>query len=128
MRKIHRTCEQAGNGVVIIIDEYDAAIMRLMHEKEQLEAMRTMLREFYQVLKDEGAYIRFVFITGVTKFAQLSIFSELNNLNHISTIDDYSGQCGITQEELDTVLRPCVEEYARNLEVTTGEAYAMLNQ
>lgn len=70
---------------MIIIDEYDAAIMRLMHEKEQLEAMRTMLREFYQVLKDEGAYIRFVFITGVTK-------------------------------------------YARNLEVTTGEAYAMLNQ
>lgn len=113
---------------MIIIDEYDAAIMRLMHEKEQLEAMRTMLREFYQVLKDEGAYIRFVFITGVTKFAQLSIFSELNNLNHISTIDDYSGQCCITQEELDTVLRPCVEEYARNLEVTTGEAYAMLNQ
>lgn len=123
---IHRACEQAGNGVVIIIDEYDAAIMRLMHEKEQLAAMRTMLREFYQVLKDEGAYIRFVFITGVTKFAQLSIFSELNNLNHISTIDDYSGLCGITQEELDTVLRPCVEEYARNLEVTIGEAYAML--
>ena len=125
---IHRACEQTGEKVVVILDEYDSAIMRLMYEPEQLEAMRTMLREFYQVLKDEGAYLRFVFITGVTKFSQLSIFSELNNLTQISMYDEYSGLCGITQEELDTVLRPCVEEYARNLEITTDEAYALLKK
>ena len=125
---IHRACEQTGEKAVVILDEYDSAIMRLMYEQEQLEAMSTMLREFYQVLKDEGAYLRFVFITGVTKFSQLSIFSELNNLTQISMYDEYSGLCGITQEELDTVLRPCVEEYAQNLEITTDEAYALLKK
>ena len=125
---IHRAFEQTGEKVVVILDEYDSAIMRLMYEPEQLEAMRTMLREFYQVLKDEGAYLRFVFITGVTKFSQLSIFSELNNLDQISMLDEYSGLCGITQEELDTTLRPCVEEYAQNLNITTEEAYALLKK
>ena len=125
---IHRAYEQTGEKVVVILDEYDSPIMRLMYEKEQLEQMRTMLREFYQVLKDDGAYLRFVFITGVTKFSQLSIFSELNNLNQISMDDEYSGICGITQEELDTVLRPCIEEYAENLDITTDEAYALLKK
>ena len=125
---IHHAFEQTGEKVVVILDEYDSAIMRLMYEPEQLEAMRTMLREFYQVLKDEGAYLRFVFITGVTKFSQLSIFSELNNLYQISMLDEYSGLCGITQEELDTTLRPCVEEYAQNLNITTEEAYALLKK
>ena len=125
---IHRAFEQTGEKVVVILDEYDSAILRLMYEPEQLEAMRTMLREFYQVLKDEGAYLRFVFITGVTKFSQLSIFSELNNLYQISMLDEYSGLCGITQEELDTTLRPCVEEYAQNLYITTEEAYALLKK
>ncbi len=125
---IHNAAEQAGEKVVVILDEYDSPIMRLMYDKEQLEAMRSMLREFYQVLKDEGAYLRFVFITGVTKFSQLSIFSELNNLKQVSMLDDYSGICGITQEELDTTLRPCVEEYAQNLKITVDEAYALLKK
>ena len=125
---IHRACEKTDERVVVILDEYDAPVMRLLYDPEQLEEMRMMLREFYQVLKDEGAYLKFVFITGVTKFSQMSIFSELNNLNQISMIDEYSGLCGITQEELDTVLRPCVEEYASNLEITTNEAYALLKE
>ena len=125
---IHQAKKQTGENVVVILDEYDAAVMRLLYAPEQLEEMRMMLREFYQVLKDEGAYLKFVFITGVTKFSQMSIFSELNNLNQISMIDEYSGLCGITQEELDTVLRPCVEEYASNLEMTTDEAYALLKE
>ena len=125
---IHHAEEQTGEKVVVILDEYDSPIMRLMYEKEQLEQMRSMLREFYQVLKKEGAYLRFVFITGVTKFSLLSIFSELNNLRQISMDDEYSGLCGITQEELNTVLRPCIEEYAENLEITTDEAYALLKK
>ena len=123
---IHHAFEQTGNKVVVILDEYDAPVMRLLYDKEQLEDMRTMLREFYQVLKDEGAYLKFVFITGVTKFSQMSIFSELNNLKQVSMFDEYSGLCGITQKELDTVLRPCVEEYAEALNVTAEDAYAKL--
>ena len=125
---IHRAKEQTGENVVVILDEYDAAIMRLMYEPEQLADMRSMLREFYQVLKDEGAYLRFVFITGVTKFSQLSIFSELNNLYQISLLDGYSGICGITQNELNTVLRPCVEEFAEALGISTSKAYALLKK
>lgn len=125
---IHRAKEQTGENVVVILDEYDAAIMRLMYEPERLADMRSMLREFYQVLKDEGAYLRFVFITGVTKFSQLSIFSELNNLNQISLDNRYSGICGITQEELDTVLRPCIEDYAQNLHISVDDAYALLKK
>ena len=125
---IHRAKEQTGENVVVILDEYDAAIMRLMYEPERLADMRSMLREFYQVLKDEGAYLRFVFITGVTKFSQLSIFSELNNLYQISLLDGYSGICGITQNELDTVLRPCVEEFAEALGISTSKAYALLKK
>ncbi|MBQ0114587.1 MAG: AAA family ATPase [Bacteroidales bacterium] len=127
-RLIHNAYEQTGEKAVIILDEYDSPIMRLLGKAEQLEAMRSLLREFYQVLKDEGEYLRFVFITGVTKFSQLSIFSELNNLKQISMLDDYSVICGITQEELDTTLRPCVEEYAQNLEITVDEAYALLKK
>lgn len=125
---IHNAYQRDGERVVVILDEYDAAIMRSLYDESQLEIVRNVLREFYQVLKDEGAYLKFVFITGVTKFTQLSIFSELNNLKQISMLDDYSGICGITQQELDTVLRPCVEEYAESLGISTEEAYAMLKK
>ena len=125
---IHNANKQTGDRVVVILDEYDAAVMRLLYKTEQLEEMRMMLREFYQVLKDEGAYLKFVFITGVTKFSQMSIFSELNNLKQVSMFDEYSGLCGITQEELDSVLRPCVEEYAEGLGISVDEAYTVLKK
>lgn len=124
---LHNAKKQTGEQVVVIFDEYDAPIMRLLYS-DDLDEMRTMLRSFYQVVKKEGEYLRFVFITGVTKFSQLSIFSELNNLRQISMDDEYSGLCGITQEELDTVLRPCVEDYAERLEISVDEAYALLKK
>ena len=124
---IRSAATQSGEKAVVILDEYDAPIMRMLYEP-QLNDMRDMLREFYQVLKDEGAYLRFVFITGVTKFSQLSIFSELNNLKQISMLDEYSGICGFTQLELDTAMRPCVEEYAESLNITVDEAYALLKK
>lgn len=114
--------------VVVIIDEYDTPLMRNLYNKDMLEGIRALLRGFYQTVKIDGAYLKFVFITGVTKFSQLSIFSELNNLNNISMLDDYSGICGITQDELHGVMRPCVEDYAKNLEITTEEAYALLKK
>ena len=125
---IHNANKQTGEKAVVIFDEYDAPLMRLLYEKEELEAMRSFLRGFYQVVKKEGAYLKFVFITGVTKFSQMSIFSELNNLKQVSMFDEYSGLCGITQKELDTVLRPCVEEYAEALDITLEEAYADLKR
>ncbi len=125
---IHRACEQTGRKVVVLIDEYDAPIMRLLYNRPQLDAMRNMLREFYQVLKDEEEYLRFVFLTGITKFSQLSIFSELNNLMNISMLPEYSGLCGITQTELDTVMRPCVEEFSEDYGCSVDEAYALLRK
>lgn len=124
---VHNAYKQTEQKVVALFDEYDAPIMSHLYNT-QLDDMRTMLKEFYQVLKDEGAYLRFVFLTGVTKFSQLSIFSELNNLMQISMLDEYSGLCGITQHELDTVMRPCVEEYAQDLKITIDEAYAQLKK
>lgn len=124
---IHRACQQCGEKVVILLDEYDAPIMRLLHASE-LDDMRTLLREFYQVLKDEGAYLRFVFMTGVTKFSQLSIFSELNNLMNISMLDEYSGICGITETEMTTTLRPCLQEWAEGQGCSVEEAYALFRK
>ncbi len=114
--------------VVVIIDEYDTPMMRNLYNEKVIDNLRDMLRGFYQTVKLDGEYLRFVFITGVTKFSQLSIFSELNNLKQISMLDEYSGICGITQEELYTTLRPCVEEYAQNLEITVDETYALLKK
>ena len=125
---IHRAYKQEERRVVVILDEYDAPIMRLLYEPEKKKEMRVMLREFYQVLKDEGEYIRFVFITGITKFSQLSIFSELNNLKDISAAPEYSGICGITKEELYTTLRPNVEIFAEGCNCTVDEAYEMLRK
>ena len=125
LQHIHNTLNEK---VVVIFDEYDTPLMRNLYNKEILVELRTMLRGFYQTVKMDGEYLKFVFITGVTKFSQLSIFSELNNLKQISMMDEYSGICGITEEELQTTLRPCVEEYAEALDMTVDEAYHLLKK
>lgn len=122
---IHATQKEQ---VVVIIDEYDTPMMRNLYDETMLVAIRDMLRGFYQTVKLDGAHLKFVFITGVTKFSQLSIFSELNNLCQISMDDRFSGICGITQKELDTVLRPCIEEYAKDMNIAVDEAYAQLKK
>jgi len=122
---IHNAYKKTGEKVVVIIDEYDAPIMGMTYGSGQFDNMRTMLCDFYQVVKEEGAFLKFVFVTGVTKS---SILSDINNVKKISMLDDYSGICGITQEELDTVLRPCVEEFANGLGTSIGQAYALLKK
>ena len=92
--------EKTGKQVVVLIDEYDAPMLDVAHEKEQLDVLRNIMRNFYSPLKYSEAKLRFVFLTGITKFSQLSIFSELNNIANISMRDDYAGICGITMEEL----------------------------
>ena len=127
-RLLEHIYSSMGKQVVVLIDEYDAPMMRYLYDEKMRESVRSLLRGFYQIIKSGAAYLRFVFITGVTKFSQLSIFSELNNLYQISLLDGYSGICGITQNELNTVLRPCVEEFAEALGISTSKAYALLKK
>jgi hypothetical protein len=97
---IQRAYAKTGRQAVVLIDEYDAPILDVLHDDEKREEIRIALREFYSPLKACDRYLRFVFITGISMFSQLSIFSELNNLNIISRVEAYSGLCGITKKEL----------------------------
>ena len=92
--------EKSGKQVVVLIDEYDAPLLDVAHETEQLDVLRNIMRNFYSPLKGCERMLRFVFLTGITKFSQLSIFSELNNITNISMDDEFAGICGITKEEL----------------------------
>ena len=125
-RLIVNNYEQTGEKVVVIIDEYDAPLLTVLHDDEKLQEMRTCVRSFFSCLKDCDPYLRFVFLTGVSKFSQLSIFSELNNLKKISMVPDYSTICGMTQQELETQMRPWVERLAEKQEMTIEEALETL--
>ena len=92
--------KKTGKQVVVLIDEYDAPLLDVAHDKDKLDELRNVMRNFYSPLKKYEEYLRFVFLTGITKFSQLSIFSELNNITNISMDDDYAGICGITKDEL----------------------------
>ena len=87
---IKRAYEQTGKQVVVLIDEYDAPLLDVVHEKERLGVLRNIMRNFYSPLKACDPYLRYVFLTGITKFSQLSIFSELNNIKNISMDKPYS--------------------------------------
>ena len=123
---IRRAHEQTGEQVVVVIDEYDAPLLDVLHEEEQLSGFRRVMQEFYQCLKAREAMIRFCFITGITKFSQLSIFSTLNNITNISLDPDFSAICGITGEEIDTQMQPDVARLAKEYEVTPPEMRQML--
>ena len=97
---INTAYEKSGKQVVVLIDEYDAPMLDVAHEKEQLDVLRNIMRNFFSPLKYSEAKLRFVFLTGITKFSQVSIFSELNNITNVSMDDEYAGICGITKEEL----------------------------
>ena len=102
---VQRACEKTGQRVAVIIDEYDAPLLDVLHEDKGLKEMREVMQEFYQRLKKLDPYIKFCFITGITKFSQLSIFSTINNLLNVTLDPKFSAICGITEEELTTVLR-----------------------
>ena len=118
--------EQTGQKVVLIIDEYDAPLLDVVHEEQNLAALRRTMQNFYSPIKSLDPYFEFVFLTGITKFAQLSIFSELNNLFNISMYDQYSAICGISSDELQTQMRPDVERLAEHLHQSVEETFAQL--
>ena len=125
---IRTAYEKSGKQVVVLIDEYDAPMLDVVHEKEQLDMLRNMMRNFYSPLKYSEAKLRFVFLTGITKFSQVSIFSELNNIINISMNDEYAGICGITKEELLTQMSEDIDELAKSQELTREETIAELKE
>ncbi|MDR0938151.1 MAG: ATP-binding protein [Mediterranea sp.] len=111
-RVIERAYQQTGKRVVVLIDEYDKPLLANLLDKKVSDEMRLTLKAFYGVLKSTDQYLRFVFITGVTKFSQVSVFSDLNQLSDISMMKQYSTLCGITKDELTQVFRPELEALA----------------
>ena len=112
---------KTGKQVVVLIDEYDAPLLDVAHEKEKLDELRNTMRNFYSPLKGNESMLRFVFMTGITKFSQLSIFSELNNIKNVSMDEPYAGICGITKEELLTQMSDDINELAEHLELSREE-------
>jgi AcrR family transcriptional regulator len=127
---IRRAYEQTKKEVVVLIDEYDSPILSAMGAdmEDRRNELRLLMRDFFSPLKGSGRYIRFLFITGITKFSQLSIFSELNHLNNISLWPQYSSICGITETELLTQFKPDIAALAERNHETYDEACAHLKQ
>ncbi|MBM7558829.1 ATP-binding protein [Marinitoga litoralis] len=107
--------------VVILIDEYEAPILEHLNNKEEAEKVRRFLREFYKKIKTKDEYIKFVFITGITKFTKTGVFSALNNLNDISLNKKYSQMLGYTQEELENYFNEHIKETSKEMGISEEE-------
>lgn len=125
---IRRASEQSGRGVVVLVDEYDKPLLQALADDALLDDYRKTLKAFYGVLKSSDRYLRFVFLTGVTKFAQVSVFSDLNQLNDISLDLAYATVCGITKEELMSTFVPELERQAVANEMTLKEVVEMMTR
>ena len=124
--------QQTGREVVILIDEYDAPMLDTLHDPQLQDHLRQRVRDLFSPLKSQAQYLKFVFLTGISKFSQLSVFSELNNLNILTFDPEYEGICGITEEELFTQLKPDIEWLAeaigRRRPITYDETVAELKR
>ena len=128
MGLIKRAYEQTGKKVVVLIDEYDAPLLDVVHEWENLDVLRNIMRNFYSPLKACDPYLRYVFLTGITKFSQLSIFSELNNIKNISMDEPYAAICGISEDEIRLQMKDDLGGLAKKLEITPEEALMKLKE
>ena len=125
---IQRANEQTGKGVVVLVDEYDKPLLQTFHNEALFEAYRTTLKAFYGVLKSADKYLRFAFLTGVTKFSQVSVFSDLNQLNDISMDRNYAAVCGLTQQELLDNFQPELEALAEENELSFDETVELMTR
>ena len=125
---IQAAYKRTGKKVVGLIDEYDAPLLDVVHEEKMLPVLRNVMRNFYSPLKDNDPYLRFVFLTGITKFSQLSIFSELNNLKNISMDEEFAGVCGITVDEVLTQMSGYLDRMAAKQGTTREETLAALRR
>jgi hypothetical protein len=118
---ISEAYRKTGQRVVLLIDEYDGPMMDVLHQPDKLQEVRKVMREFYASLKANDRKLKFVFITGVSTFSQMGIFSELNNLEKISSVDEYATICGITEQELKDNFKIGIESLARKEECSPEE-------
>ena len=125
---IKRAYQQTGKQVVVLIDEYDAPLLDVVHEEKDLPVLRNVMRNFYSPLKACDPYLRYVFLTGITKFSQLSIFSELNNIKNISMEELYAGICGITEMEMKTQIHDGLMEFSARLQMSSDKALEALKE
>lgn len=123
---IRRITKKTGKKVVILIDEYDAPLSSNIDRPELQEIYRSQLHGFYSILKSAEAHIRFCFLTGVTRYGKVSVFSGLNNLRDITFHNDYAGICGITLEELRQYYHEGVKRLADNKNISIDEGYELL--
>ena len=123
---IKRAFAQTGKQAVVIIDEYDAPLLEVLHDDDSLNERRQVMQEFYVPLKANERFIKFCFITGITKFSQLSIFSTINNLTNVTMDPVFSNICGITEKELVTVLSQDIEILAEKHGLTFEEMHQRL--
>ena len=121
---IRKAKESYGRNVVILIDEYDKPLLAYLHESERKEVMRQRLQGFYSVIKGCDEYIKFVLVTGVSKFAHLSIFSGFNNLSDISMLPKYDAICGISEDELHRYFGKSVQVFADNNGISEAQTLA----
>ena len=125
---INSAHQQTGKKAVVIIDEYDAPMLDVLHDNERMAEVRRLMQEFYAPLKACDADLRFVFITGITKFSQLSIFSVINNLTNVSMQPEFSAICGITEEELHMVFEEDIAMLAEEYECTPEDMRRRLKE
>jgi hypothetical protein len=125
---IKRAYRKTGKAVVVLIDEYDAPMLEELHNVDGLAAVRNVMRDFYSPLKACDDYLRFVFITGISMFSQLGIFSELNNLEIISRTADNATICGITEQELRENFQQGIEKLAHTLGCSNEELVNKLKE
>lgn len=123
---IERAHRQTARKVVVLIDEYDAPLLDVLHAKDELDQIRQIIRNFFSPLKYSDPHLHFVFITGITKFSQLSIFSELNNLKNISMLPEFAAICGITEQEVLEQMPDYLEDFASATKKTQEDALAEL--
>ncbi len=123
---IEKAYEESGKSVVVLVDEYDKALLE--SDEERLEHNKTVFKGFFSTLKSYDHYLKFVFLTGVTKFSKVSIFSDLNQLNDISLDQDYNGICGITESELTQVFVPEIELLAQKEGIDREKCLAELKK
>ena len=120
--------KKTGQKVVVLIDEYDKSLVNTMLNLDVNDKIRDILKGFYGVLKGADAHLRFVFLTGVTKFSKVSIFSDLNQLVDISLNEKYAEICGISEEELLQNFQPEIQALADKRKLTYDEAFAKLKK
>jgi hypothetical protein len=125
IEKLH---EKAGQRVVILVDEYDKPLIDNLSEGEVYLQVKRTLHDFYQVIKASDEHLRFVFLTGVSRFSGLSIFSGLNNLNDITMETECAGICGYTQEELESNFKEYIESVSQTMEIAKEEVLSEIKR